>query len=96
MAARIRLQRKGRSKFPKYRVVVTSSEAGVNDGPIETIGNYFPDNDKEEKSEEIDLDEDRALHWLESGARPSDTVRDLFNSVDLFEQLEERRESATT
>lgn len=89
MSAKIRLQRKGRKKQPEFQVVVTSSEAGASAGYIEKLGNYHPEAD-----DELTIDEDRAIHWLETGAQPSDTVHNLFSEEGLLEELEEK-ESAS-
>lgn len=91
MAARIRLQRKGRKSHPKYRVVVTDRGNGTDAGYIESLGIYLPIPDQET---EVDLDEDRVLHWLETGARPSSTVKDIFRREGILEKLEERRATA--
>lgn len=94
MSARIRLQRKGRTKHPKYRVVVTDRSNGTDAGYIESLGTYLPIPDEE--TNEVDIDDDRAIHWLESGAQPSDTVRDIFRKQGIFEQRDEQRAEATS
>ena len=91
MAARIRLQRKGRRRHPKYRVVVTDRGNGTDAGYIESLGTYLPIPDQET---EIDLDVERVLHWLESGARPSSTVKDILRKEGILERLEERQATA--
>lgn len=92
MSARIRLQRKGRTKHPKYRVVVTDRSNGTDAGYIESLGTYLPIPDQQN---EVDIDEDQAIHWLESGAQPSSTVRDIFRKHGIFDRLEESRAGAS-
>ncbi|MCK4966812.1 30S ribosomal protein S16 [bacterium] len=76
MATKIRLQRMGRKKRPFYRIVVSDSRAPRDGRFIESIGHYDP------LIEPVDLkiDEEKALKWLDTGAIPSDTVKNLFRS----------------
>lgn len=75
MATAIRLTRRGSKKRPTYRIVVADSRRARDGRFIETIGFYNPLTDPST----IEVDETRAKHWLECGAQPSDTVRQLFN-----------------
>ena len=76
MAVRIRLTRVGMKKQPTYRVVVADSRSARDSRAIETIGHYNP---RTEPSV-IEIDADRARHWLEHGARPSRTVATLLRT----------------
>ncbi|MBF0557650.1 MAG: 30S ribosomal protein S16 [Nitrospirae bacterium] len=70
---KIRLTRLGAHKKPFYRIIVADSRAR-RDGPfVEVIGTYDP---KKEPSE-IKVNLERAKHWVERGAQPTDTVRKL-------------------
>ncbi len=73
MAVRVRLTRVGSKKNPIWRVVVADQRSPRDGRVIETIGHY---NAQTEPST-IRLDEDRARHWLERGAQPSEQVRKL-------------------
>jgi len=75
MATAIRLARRGSKKRPTYRIVVADSRRARDGRFIETIGFYNPLTDPST----IEVDETKAKHWLECGAQPSDTVRQLFN-----------------
>ena len=75
MATAIRLARRGSKKRPTYRIVVADSRRARDGRFIETIGFYNPLTDPST----IEVDEAKAKHWLECGAQPSDTVRQLFN-----------------
>jgi small subunit ribosomal protein S16 len=66
----------GGKKNPIWRVVVADQRSPRDGRVIETIGRY---NAQTEPSE-IVLDEERARHWLERGAQPSDTVRKLLRT----------------
>jgi small subunit ribosomal protein S16 len=65
--------RVGKKKQPSYRVVVADQRSPRDGRIIESIGHYQP---RVEPSE-IAIDTDRAVHWLERGAQPSDQVRKL-------------------
>ena len=70
---KIRLMRVGKRKQPSYRVVVADARSPRDGRIIEAIGNYQP---RQEPSGVI-IDNDRALYWLQKGAQPSNTVRNL-------------------
>ncbi len=67
---RIRLRRVGKKKQPMYRIVVADSRAPRDGAFVESIGYYHPMNNPST----IVLDEERAKHWLDHGAQPSDRV----------------------
>ena len=76
---KIRLTRMGAHKKPFYRIIVADSRAR-RDGPfVEVIGTYDP---KKEPSE-IKVNLDRAKHWIELGAQPTDTVRKLLQRAGM-------------
>jgi small subunit ribosomal protein S16 len=72
----IRLRRVGSSKKPYYRVVVADSRCWRNGRFLETLGHYDPRQD----STGVDIDRDRIQHWIDRGARPSETVRSLLKA----------------
>ncbi|MGH2918136.1 MAG: 30S ribosomal protein S16 [Solirubrobacteraceae bacterium] len=73
MAVRLRLTRVGGKKDPIWRVVVADQRSPRDGRVIETIGQYNPQTDPST----IRIDEERARHWLERGAQPSQQVRKL-------------------
>jgi len=76
---KIRLTRMGAHKKPFYRIIVADSRAR-RDGPfVEIIGTYDP---KKEPSE-IKVNLDRAKHWIELGAQPTDIVRKLLQRAGM-------------
>ncbi len=87
MAVRIRLRRMGAKKRPFYRVVVADQRSPRDGRFIENIGKYHPLADPSV----IEIDEDRALHWLRVGAQPSNTVRVLMTKVGIWEKFEAER-----
>ena len=90
MSVRIRLKRLGAKKRPFYRVVVADQRSPRDGRFIENIGKYHPLEDPSL----IEIDEDRALHWLRVGAQPSQTVRVLMNNVGIWEKFVAERPSA--
>lgn len=74
MAVKIRMKRLGRRNRPFYRVVVIDSRRRRDGKPIEELGWYNPIQ-RVEKNYELDIE--RILEWIEKGAQPSDTVRNL-------------------
>ena len=74
MAVKIRLRRMGAKKNPFYRIVVADSRFPRDGRFIEEIGYYKP----MEEPSVVKLDPEKAKKWIENGAQPTDTVRDLF------------------
>ena len=86
MSTRIRLRRMGANKRPFYRVVVADQRSPRDGRFIENIGKYHPLEDPSL----IEIDEDRALHWLRVGAQPSDQVRNLMVKIGHLGQVRRR------
>jgi small subunit ribosomal protein S16 len=90
MTTRIRLRRMGANKRPFYRVVVADQRSPRNGRFIENIGRYHPLEDPSL----IEIDEDRALHWLRVGAQPSDQVRNLMDKIGIWDKFTTERPNA--
>lgn len=80
---RIRLRRVGGKKQPSYRIVVADSRDPRDGQFIEVIGNYNP----RTEPETVSIDEGRALHWLNVGAQPSESVARLLAKVGTTERF---------
>lgn len=80
MAVKLRLRRMGRKKWPFYRIVAADSRSPRDGRFIETLGVYDP----LQKPHKIELKEERIIHWLQNGARPTDTVKSLFRRKGLW------------
>jgi small subunit ribosomal protein S16 len=74
VAVKIKLKRLGKIRAPYYRIVVADARTKRDGRAIEEIGKYHP---KAEPSF-IEVDSERAQHWLSVGAQPTDPVRKLF------------------
>ena len=83
MAVRIRLARHGKKKVPFYRLVVAESTSPRDGRFIEMIGTYNPMTDPAE----VQVNEERALHWLSNGALPSDTARALLRKTGVWDKF---------
>ncbi|MGB6092978.1 MAG: 30S ribosomal protein S16 [Moheibacter sp.] len=75
MATKIRLQRHGRKGKPFFHIVVADSRFKRDGRFIEKIGTYNPITNPAT----IDLNIDRAVHWLMVGAEPSNTARNILS-----------------
>ncbi|ADG06165.1 30S ribosomal protein S16 [Kyrpidia tusciae] len=84
---KIRLKRMGAKKRPFYRVVVADSRSPRDGRFIEEIGTYDP----LAEPAAIQINTERALHWLETGAQPSDTARSLLRKAGVMREFHERR-----
>ncbi len=83
MAVKIRLMRMGAKKRPNYRIVATDSRRPRDGKYLELIGTYNPiANDNQVK-----IDEEKAMKWLNTGAIPSDTVRNLFSKEGIMKKF---------
>lgn len=76
MPVKIRLQRHGRKSYPYYHIVIADSRAPRDGKYIERIGSYNPNTNPAT----VDLKFDRALYWLNVGAQPTDTTRNILSA----------------
>ncbi|THF81290.1 30S ribosomal protein S16 [Cohnella fermenti] len=87
MAVRIRLKRMGAHKNPFYRVVVSDSRSPRDGRFIEEIGIYNP----VAQPTQVQIDEEKALKWLQNGAQASDTVRNLLSNAGVLKKFHESK-----
>ena len=76
MAVKLRLKRMGAKQQPFYRIVASDSRSPRDGRFIETVGTYDPI----KKPAVINIDEEKALKWLNNGAQPTETVKALFKT----------------
>jgi small subunit ribosomal protein S16 len=77
MAVVLRLSRAGAKKMPYYHVVATDSRNPRDGKFIEAIGAYDPNLDPPK----FEMNEERLQHWLQVGAKPSETLAGLLKRV---------------
>ncbi len=78
MSVRIRLKRFGTKKRPFYRIVVMDSRTPRDGRVLEEIGLYHP---IEKPDKQVSVNEARVQSWIQSGATPSNTVKQLLNRI---------------
>jgi small subunit ribosomal protein S16 len=87
---RIRLRRVGARGKPSYRVVVADIRASRNGAFVDIIGHYDPMTNPET----IVIQEEKALHWLSQGAKPSDTTARLLGKAGILEKFKPVKEKS--
>ena len=85
MAVKIRLNRMGAKKNPFYRIVVADSRAARDGRFIEVIGNYDPS----KQPAVVNVDEAKVLDWMNKGAQPTDTVKNLLSKQGIMAKFDE-------
>ena len=85
MAISIRLSRGGSKKRPYYRIVVADARSPRDGRFIEKIGNYNPLLAKD-SDQRVQIDADRAKHWLSVGAQPTDRVARFLDAAGVRER----------
>ena len=83
MALKIRLARGGSKKRPYYRIVVADARNPRDGRFIEKIGSYNPLLKKDDESRVV-IDLERAKHWLDRGAQPTERVSRFLGAADLI------------
>ena len=87
MAVKLRLKRMGSKQKPFYRIVAADSRSPRDGRFIETVGTYNPI----KNPAEISVDEEKALKWLNNGAIPTDTVRNLLSKAGVNAKFAESK-----
>ena len=80
MATKIRLQRHGRKGYAFYSIVIADSRAPRDGKFIEKLGTYNPNTNPAT----VDLNFERALKWVMTGAQPTDTVRNILSREGVY------------
>src|SRR5574344_2125180 len=80
MATKIRLQRGGRKGYAFYSIVIADARAPRDGRFTEKIGTYNPNTNPAT----VDLNFERALYWVETGAQPTDTVRNILSKEGVY------------
>jgi len=75
MPVRIRLQRHGKKGKPIYWIVAADSRAKRDGRYLEKLGIYNPNT----LPATVELNLEHAVDWLQNGAQPSDTARNLLS-----------------
>ena len=89
MAVKLRLKRMGSKQKPFYRVVAADARSPRDGRFIETVGTYNP----VRKPAEVNVDEEKALKWLNNGAIPTDTVRSILSKEGIMAKYAEQKKA---
>ncbi len=87
MAVKLRLTRMGAKKHPTYRIVATDSRRPRDGQYLELVGTYSPVG-----KDEVKINEEVALKWLNNGAIPTDTVKNLFSKAGIMKKFAESKD----
>ena len=87
MAVKIRLKRMGAKKAPFYRIVVADARSPRDGKFIESIGYYDPVT----TPANVKIDEEKAMKWMDNGAQPTDTVKNLFSKQGIMKKFAEAK-----
>lgn len=87
MSVKIRLKRMGSKKRPFYRVVVADSRSPRDGRFIDQVGTYNPLTEPAS----VKLEEEEILNWLNNGAQPSDTVKNIFSKAGIMKKYHEAK-----
>ena len=83
MAVKLRLLRMGAKKAPFYRIVAADSRAPRDGRVIELLGTYDP----RTNPAKVTIKEEEVLKWLNNGAQPSDTVKNLLSKEGIIKKF---------
>jgi len=87
MATKIRLCRMGAKKNPFYRMVIADAKAPRDGRFIEQIGIYDPT----KSPAVLNIDEEKAIKWLSTGAQPSNTAKSLLSQAGILTKFHESK-----
>lgn len=83
MAVKLRLVRMGAKKAPFYRIIAADSRAPRDGRFIEMLGTYDPT----VNPARVTIKEEEVLKWLNNGAQPSDTVKNLLSKEGIIKKF---------
>lgn len=87
MAVKLRLKRMGSKQKPFYRIVAADARSPRDGRFIETVGTYNPI----KNPAVVTVDEEKALKWLNNGAQPTDTVKNLLSQSGVMKKYAESK-----
>lgn len=91
MAVKLRLKRMGGAKKPFYRIVASDSRSPRDGKFIELLGTYNPLKGKEV----VELKEEAIISWLNKGAQPTETVRNILSSKGVMKKYAESKKKVS-
>lgn len=85
---KMRLKRMGAKKAPFYRIVVADSRKQRDGAYIELIGTYNP----LEKENNVKVNDELAIKWLQNGAIPTDTVKNILSKAGIMKKYHDMKQ----
>ena len=89
MAVKIRLMRLGAKKNPFYRVVVADSRFPRDGRFLDILGTY----DVTRSPAVVEINEEKAIEWLNKGAQPTDTARSLLSKEGIIKKWDDAKQA---
>ncbi len=89
MAVKLRLKRMGAKQRPFYRIVAADERSPRDGRFLETVGTYNPITNPAE----IKIDEEKAMYWLNNGAIPTETVRNILSKEGIMKKYAESKKA---
>ena len=87
MAVKLRLKRIGSKQRPFYRIIAADSRSPRDGRFIESVGTYDPI----KKDENVTVDEEKVLKWLNNGAQPTDTVKSILTQTGVWAKYKNKK-----
>jgi small subunit ribosomal protein S16 len=87
MAVKIKLRRMGAKQRPVYRLVVGDARTAIGGKVLETLGTYDPHGSEPALQVKVE----RALHWLQRGAQPTEGARQVLRRAGVMRQFAEAK-----
>lgn len=87
MAVKLRLKRMGAKQRPFYRIVAADARSPRDGRFLEVVGTYNPITNPAE----IKIDEEKVVYWLNNGAQPTETVRNILSKEGIMKKFAENK-----
>lgn len=88
MAVKLRLKRMGAKQKPFYRIVAADSRSPRDGRFIETVGTYDP---VKKTDDNITVDEEKVIKWLNNGAQPTETVKNILTRAGVWAKFKSNK-----
>ena len=89
MAVKLRLKRMGAKQRPFYRIVAADSRFPRDGRFLEVVGTYNPITNPAE----VKVDEEKAIYWLQNGAIPTETVKNILSKQGIMKKFAENKKA---
>ena len=87
---KIRLQRFGSAKKPFYRIVAADATVKRDGSFLEILGTYDPNKNENQ----VKLENEKVLNWLNVGAQPTDTVKTILKKAGVLKEFADSKKQA--